>query len=82
MENQTEIESFDEDVLDEETPVVKERLLPFDEVEQRTGVKKSTAYAKMKKGLFPKPIKISARSVRWVERDIDCWIEEQISASL
>lgn len=68
--------------MDVEQEIKPERLLQFEEVEKRTGVKKSTAYAKMKKGLFPKPIKISARSVRWVERDIDCWIEEQINASL
>lgn len=62
-----------------ETHEIKTRLLTFDEVHKRTGIKKSSAYAKMAKGLFPKPVRIAARSVRWVESDIDDWINQKIS---
>lgn len=57
----------------------KTRLLTFDEVYERTGIKKSSAYSKMAKGLFPRPVKISERSVRWIESDIDDWINQKIS---
>ena len=64
-----------------ETHEIKTRLLTFDEVHKRTGIKKSSAYAKMAKGLFPKPVRIAARSVRWVESEIDDWIHQRIQQS-
>ena len=43
---------------------------------QRTGISRSSIYAMMTKGEFPKPIKIGIRSVGWLENEIDNWIEE------
>lgn len=51
------------------------------QVEGRTGLPKSSIYALMAKGAFPKNIKIGARSVGWLDSDIDAWIEAQVSAS-
>ena len=49
------------------------------EVEHRTGLKRSTIYDKMKAGTFPKPVKLGARAVAWLEPEIDAWIKERIS---
>ena len=50
-------------------------------VEARTGLARSTIYAKMETGDFPKPIKLGARSVGWLAKEIDDWIEGQVSSS-
>jgi len=50
-------------------------------VQVRTGLPKSSIYALMAKGAFPKPIKIGVRAVGWLDSDIDAWIEAQVSAS-
>lgn len=44
-------------------------------VERLTGLPRSTLYAKVAAGEFPKPIKLGARSVGWFERDIAAWQE-------
>ena len=41
------------------------------EIEHRTGLKRSTIYDKMKAGTFPKPVKLGARAVAWLEPEID-----------
>jgi len=46
-------------------------------VEQRTGLKRSTIYALMAAGKFPKPVTIG-RSVAWVGEEIDAFIDERI----
>lgn len=56
-----------------------ERLLRMDEVELRTGLKKSALYAKIKRGEFPVPVRITARCVAFPESRVDAWIESLIS---
>jgi prophage regulatory protein len=46
-----------------------------------TGLSKSSIYAMMKKGEFPKSVTIGSRAVAWVEAEIQKWIEEKISFS-
>lgn len=58
-----------------------QRIIRRPNVEARTGIPKSSIYALMAKGEFPKPIKIGARAVGWLDSDIDAWINEQVSAS-
>lgn len=50
-------------------------------VEARTGMSKSSIYLAIQKGQFPRPIKLGARAVGWLERDIDIWISQRIEAS-
>ena len=38
---------------------------------------KSTIYQKISEGTFPKPVKLGARSVAWLESDLVKWLEEQ-----
>ncbi|WP_369064277.1 helix-turn-helix transcriptional regulator [Enterobacter sp. MALB-1] len=42
-----------------------------------TGFKKPTIYEWMRKGKFPRPIKIG-RSARWPSSDVEKWIAEKI----
>jgi len=57
-------------------------ILRRKQVQARTGISRSSQYNLMKLGLFPKSIKLSARSVGWLESDIDDFIESKIAASL
>ena len=44
------------------------------QVEARTGLSRSTIYLRIQNGTFPKPIKLGARAVGWVESEIDTWL--------
>lgn len=62
--------------------MIDQKIIRRRQVEGRTGLPKSSLYALMAKGAFPKPIKIGgARAVGWLDSDIDAWIEAQVSAS-
>jgi prophage regulatory protein len=54
--------------------MVVTRLLRCREVEDRTGLGTSTIYRKMAQGKFPRPRDLGG-SVRWVEADIEAWID-------
>lgn len=54
-------------------------LLRRPEVERRTSLKRSTIYARMKEGTFPKPVSLG-RTVAWVEAEVDAWITARIKA--
>lgn len=43
-------------------------------VKERTGLSRSTIYAKIAQGTFPKPVCLGARAVGWLESEIDEWI--------
>lgn len=53
-------------------------LLRRKDVEQRTGLSRSSIYALAKEGAFPRPVSLSIRSVAWVEEEVDAWIEARI----
>ena len=55
-------------------------LLRRKDVEQRTGLSRSSIYALAKEGAFPRPVSLSTRSVAWVTEEVDAWIEERIKA--
>jgi prophage regulatory protein len=57
------------------------RLLRLAEVKATTGLSKSTIYARISEGTFPKQILIGPRLVVWVESDIQNWIAEQVAAA-
>lgn len=48
---------------------------------KKTGFAKPTIFLKVRKGEFPKPIKLGARATGWLESDIDDWISERVAAS-
>jgi len=56
-------------------------LLRLPEVKDRTGKSRSTIYAEMKEGTFPKCVKIGKRSVAWPSNIIDQYIEDKIKTA-
>jgi prophage regulatory protein len=59
---------------------MNQRLIRLPQVKFMVGLGRSSIYDKIKKGDFPKQIKLG-RSSGWVEAEIQTWISEQIEAS-
>ena len=60
---------------------LQHKLLRLPQVKATTGLSKSTIYARIFEGTFPKQIPLGPRLVVWVESDIQNWISEQVSAA-
>ena len=60
---------------------LQHKLLRLPQVKTITGLSKSTIYARISEGTFPKQIPLGPRLVVWVESDIQKWIGLQIQAS-
>ena len=56
-------------------------FLRLPQVIQRTGISRSAIYKMVADGAFPVPVRIGARTVAWVESDIESWSESRIAAS-
>lgn len=61
--------------MSEPTPTLS--FLRRPEVEARVGLSRSSIYAFMAAGDFPKPIRIGARAVAWRLSDIEDWISSR-----
>jgi len=59
----------------------QQKLLRLPEVKATTGLSKSTIYARISEGNFPKQVSLGPRLVVWVESDIQNWIAEQVLAA-
>ncbi len=57
------------------------QILRLPEVSRQTGLPRSTIYALLAKNEFPLPVKLSQRSVGWVESEITTWIEDRIAVT-
>lgn len=57
------------------------RFIKLQEVIEVTGLSAPTIYRHVKQGNFPKPVRLGARSSRWVESEINGWIEDRIASS-
>lgn len=58
----------------------KPTILRRKQVEMRTGLSRSTIYARMASGTFPKPIDLGGgRAVGWIEEEVDQWLKSLIS---
>jgi prophage regulatory protein len=58
-----------------------EKIIRLQAVKARCGLSRSTLYNRMAAGEFPSPIALGARSVGWVESEINAWIAARINAS-
>jgi prophage regulatory protein len=56
------------------------QLIRIRSVLERTGLARSTVYAKEAVGDFPKRVQLSARSVAWCAREVDQWIAARVAA--
>ena len=55
-------------------------LLRRPEVETRTGLSRSSIYAMMERGAFPRPRRIGQRAVAWDEAVIEEWLATRAEA--
>lgn len=56
-------------------------ILRRPQVEQRTGLSRSTLYQYIKDGDFPKPVRLGLRAVGWLESDISEWIAARVKSA-
>lgn len=57
------------------------RILRLDAVLDRTGLSRSLIYQLVSEGNFPAQIHLGARSVGWIEAEVDEWINARITMS-
>ena len=50
------------------------KLLKIEEVIEKTTLGKSSIFDYVKKGKFPRPVKVGERAVAWKDDEIDEWI--------
>jgi len=60
-------------------PAGERRILRREEVEAKTGFKRAHIYNLMKKGQFPKALRLGVRAVGWDSIEIDQWITERLN---
>ncbi|MDG4561364.1 AlpA family phage regulatory protein [Candidatus Competibacter phosphatis] len=65
-------------------------ILRRKQVEARTGLTRSTIYAKLRRNpkrpsdydpSFPRPVSIGTKAVGWIEAEVEAWIGAQIEKS-
>ena len=54
------------------------KLLRFDDVQERTGLSRSTIWRLEHRGGFPKRIQVSVNVVAWLEDDVVAWIRARV----
>lgn len=57
------------------------RVMRRPEVERTVGLSRSTIYAAMDRGEFPRPIRLGRRSVGWMSSDILNWLENRSASN-
>jgi prophage regulatory protein len=60
---------------------ISKKLLRLPEVKATTGLSKSSIYARIAEGTFPRQIPLGPRIVVWVDADIQNWINERVLAA-
>lgn len=58
-----------------------DNILRLPAVIAATGLSRSTIYARIDEGTFPRQISLGRRAVGWLESEIDAWIVEQTERS-
>ena len=54
---------------------MSEKLLRLSEVEAAVGYRHTKIYSLIHAGLFPAPVRLGARAVRWKNSEIQAWID-------
>lgn len=55
-------------------------LIRLPRVRKDTGLGRSSIYEGVAAGTFPKPVRIGARAVAWVESEVNEWVAQRIAA--
>lgn len=56
------------------------RILPIEQVLDRTGLSRRTLYTEMSEGRFPKPVQLTTRRVGWPEAEVETFLTSKIAA--
>lgn len=56
------------------------RLIRMREVLNICGLSRATLYRVIKSNNFPAPVRLSARSVGWLQDEVTAWVESRIKA--
>jgi len=56
---------------------MNDRILRITDLEDLLGVSRSSLYAWMKTGTFPRPFNLGPRAVGWKASDIEAWVEKR-----
>ena len=59
--------------------VPRDRLLRLPDVSDIVGIRKSSIYALMKEGKFPKCIYVTSKTVAWPESAVLAWVNDRIN---
>lgn len=62
-----------------DSPPGATRMLRIREVLQLCGLSRATLYREIKLHAFPAPVKLSARSVGWLQEDVTQWLDARIA---
>ena len=54
-----------------------ERLLTVSEIQELTGLSRTTIYRLRKVGRFPSALRVSDRAVRWPEAEVLAWLKSR-----
>jgi len=57
------------------------QFLRLNHLKELLGVSGSSIWAWVKKGKFPKPVKLSENTTAWNAADVEAWSQSRISAS-
>ena len=57
------------------------QILRLPAVKARTGLSRSTIYARTSEGTFPYPISLGKHAVGWIDEEIENWLTEQMRKS-
>ena len=74
-------EQWKQTPLTSESAHMPTQILRLPAVKARTGLSRSTIYAQLAEGAFPRPIALGARAVGWVEKEIESWLAQRIKQS-
>ena len=56
------------------------RILRLPDVQEKTGLSRSTIYRLEAEGRAPRRIKLGAHSTGWIEAEWNCWLAERVTA--
>ena len=62
-------------------PAINIQILRLPQVCKMTGLCRSSVYQMESEGQFPKRIKIGARSVGWIESEVQTWLRQRLEQS-
>lgn len=59
---------------------MSDQLMRRKEVEKMIGASRSSIYLWMQRGIFPRPVRVGLKSVRWRRSAVEGWIKAQEAA--